>query len=56
MEIRCAIGVDIVIEIKEYAEQYAGEMSKIILDNMYTINVKDHGQDVSSIASGAMIT
>jgi len=34
------------IEIKEYEEKYAKEMSKIILDNLYTINIKDHGKEI----------
>lgn len=34
------------IEIKEYKEEYAKEMSEIILNNMYEINVKDHGKEV----------
>ena len=34
------------IEIVEYKDEYAEELSKIILDNMYKINIKDHGKDV----------
>ena len=34
------------MEIVEYKEKYAKSMSKIILDNLYTINIKDHGKDV----------
>ena len=34
------------IEIKEYKEEYAKEMSEIIITNMYEINIKDHGKDV----------
>ena len=34
------------MEIKEYEEKYAKEMSEIILDNLYTINIKDHGKEV----------
>ena len=34
------------IEIVEYKEEYAKELSKIIIDNMYEINIKDHGKDV----------
>lgn len=34
------------IEIKEYKEKYAKEMSEIIQDNMYKINIKDHGKEV----------
>lgn len=34
------------IEIVEYRDDYAKELSKIIIDNMYKINIKDHGKDV----------
>lgn len=34
------------IEIVEYKNEYAKEMSEIILDNMYKINIKEHGKDV----------
>lgn len=34
------------IEIVEYNNCYAKELSKIILDNMYKINIKEHGKDV----------
>lgn len=34
------------IEIVEYKEDYAKEMSEIIQTNMYEINIKDHGKDV----------
>lgn len=34
------------IKIVEYNEKYAKEMSKIIITNMYEINIKDHGKDV----------
>jgi predicted N-acetyltransferase YhbS len=34
------------IEIKEFNEKYAKEMSDIIITNMYEINIKDHGKDV----------
>lgn len=34
------------IEIKEYDEKYAKEMSDIIITNMYEINIKDHGKEV----------
>lgn len=34
------------MEIKEYEEKYAKEMSEIILSNLYTITIKDHGQEV----------
>ena len=34
------------IEIKEYEEKYAKEMSDIILSNMYEIIIKDHGEEV----------
>ena len=33
-------------EIKEYKDEYAKELSKIIIDNMYEINIKDHGKEV----------
>lgn len=32
--------------IKEYEEKYAKEMSEIILSNLYTITIKDHGKEV----------
>lgn len=34
------------IEIVEYKEEYAKELSEIILDNMYKINIIDHGKEV----------
>lgn len=34
------------MEIKEYEEQYAKDMSEIILSNLYKINIKDHGKEV----------
>lgn len=34
------------IEIKEFKEEYAKEMSDIIITNMYEINIKDHGKDI----------
>ena len=34
------------IEIVEYKNEYAKELSEIILDNMYKINIKEHGKDV----------
>lgn len=34
------------IEIKEYKEQYAKEMSEIILSNLYEINIVDHGKEI----------
>lgn len=34
------------IKIVEYKNDYAKELSEIILDNMYKINIKDHGKDV----------
>lgn len=34
------------MEIKEYDEKYAKGMSEIILSNLYTITIKDHGKDV----------
>lgn len=34
------------IEIKEYTEEYAKEMSEIIITSMYEINIKDHGKEI----------
>lgn len=34
------------IKIVEYNDKYAKEMSKIIVSNLYEINIKDHGKDV----------
>ena len=34
------------IEIVAYEDEYAKELSEIILDNMYKINIKDHGKEV----------
>jgi len=34
------------VEIKEYNEKYAKEISDIILSNLYTITIKDHGKEV----------
>lgn len=34
------------IEIKEFKEEYAKEMSDIIITNLYKINIKDHGKDI----------
>ena len=34
------------IEVVKYSNDYAKELSKIILDNMYEINIKDHGKEV----------
>ena len=34
------------VEIKEYEEKYAEEISKIIISNMYEINIKEHGKEV----------
>ena len=34
------------LEIKEYNVKYASALSRIILDNLYTINIKDHGKEV----------
>ena len=34
------------IKIVEYKDEYAKELSEIILSNMYQINIKDHGKDV----------
>lgn len=34
------------IQVMEYEEKYAKEMSEIILSNMYTINIKDYGKEM----------
>lgn len=34
------------IKVVEYDDKYAKEMSKIIITNMYEINIKDHGKEV----------
>lgn len=34
------------IQIIEYEEKYAREMSEIILSNLYTINIKDYGKEI----------
>lgn len=34
------------IKIVEYKDKYAKDLSKIILSNMYKINIKDHGKEV----------
>ncbi len=34
------------IEIVEYKDEYAKELSNIIIKNMYEINIKDHGKKV----------
>ena len=34
------------MEIKEYEEKYAKEISEIILNNLYKINIKDYGKEV----------
>ena len=34
------------IKIVEYKDEYAKEISEIVLSNMYQINIKDHGKDV----------
>jgi predicted N-acetyltransferase YhbS len=34
------------IEIKDYEEKYANEMSDIIISNLYEINIKDHGKEI----------
>lgn len=35
------------VKIEEYNEKYAKELSDIILTNMYTINIKDHGKEIT---------
>ena len=34
------------IKIEDYNDAYAKELSEIILSNMYTINIKDHGKEI----------
>ena len=34
------------MEIVEYQEKYAEEISNIVIENMYKINIKDHGKDI----------
>lgn len=34
------------IQVVEYEEKYAKEMSEIILNNLYTINIKDYGKEM----------
>ena len=34
------------MEIAEYKEEYAKALSEIVLSNMYTINIKDHGKEI----------
>ena len=34
------------MEVKEYEEKYAKGISEVILSNLYTINIKDHGKEV----------
>ena len=34
------------VQIVEYNNDYAKELSEIIVDNMYMINIKEHGKDV----------
>lgn len=34
------------LKIVEYNAKYAKDLSEIILSNMYTINIKDHGKEV----------
>ena len=34
------------IEIKEYQEKYAKEISNIVITNMYEVNIKDHGKEI----------
>ena len=33
------------IEIVDYKAEYAKELSEIILDNIYKVNIKDHGKE-----------
>ena len=35
-----------IIQVVEYNGKYAKEMSEIILDNLYTINIKDYGKEM----------
>lgn len=34
------------MEIKEYEEKYAKEISEIVLNNLYKINIKDYGKEL----------
>lgn len=34
------------MEVREYEEKYAKDVSEIILSNLYKINIKDHGKEV----------
>lgn len=34
------------IEIVDFKKEYAKELSEIILSNLYTINIKDHGKEI----------
>ena len=34
------------MEIREYEEKYSKDISEIILNNLYKINIKDHGKEV----------
>lgn len=34
------------MEVREYEEKYAKDMSEIILNNLYIINIKDYGKEV----------
>ena len=34
------------IKIVEYKDEYAKELSEIILSNLYKINIKDHGKEI----------
>ena len=34
------------IKIEEYKDEYAKDLSEIVLSNLYTINIKDHGKKI----------
>lgn len=34
------------IQVVEYEEKYAKEISEIVLNNMYTVNIKDYGKEL----------
>lgn len=34
------------IEIRKYEDKYANSISNLIIDNLYQINIKDHGKEI----------
>lgn len=34
------------IEIRKYDDKYANSISNLIIDNLYQINIKDHGKEI----------